>query len=64
MSLNLSTLIDILRNFHRLNPARHTIWAEKKRAWILPFYFRNVYYYRKLLGINFEDFDRDDRRYA
>lgn len=45
-----------------LNPARHKIEpVGRKLILILPMYFQSQFYYRKLTGTNFEDFDRDSK---
>ena len=45
-----------------LNAARHRIErAGRRLLFMLPFYFRSPFYYRKLTGTNFDDYDRDSK---
>ena len=45
-----------------LNAARYrNERAGRKLLFMLPFYFRSPFYYRKLTGTNFDDFDRDSK---
>ena len=44
-----------------LNAARHRIERAGRNLFMLPFYFRSPYYYRKLTGTNIDDFDRDSK---